>query len=181
VHVVTQAGGYPHFLQQLGQETWNEAAGPTITLADARVVVTKGWAALDNGFFRTRWDRATFAEQRHLRAMAEDGGTGSRSGDVAGRLGHKITSLVPTRAKLIAKGLIDAPEHGLVAYTVPGMADFVRRQPEPQRSRPRGPAGGRGGPAGSPDEGHAPQAHPEEAKSSGRRHQGDRTWTPGWA
>jgi hypothetical protein len=130
-HVVTQAAGYPYFLQQFGQETWNEAAGPTITLAEARVGVAKGWAALDNGFFRTRWDRATFAEQRYLRAMAEDGDTGSRSGDVAGRLGRKITSLGPIRAKLIAKGLIYAPEHGLVAYTVPGMADFIRRQPEP--------------------------------------------------
>ena len=32
------------------------------------------------------------------------------------------------RANLIAKGLIFAPEHGRIAYTVPGMADFIRRQ-----------------------------------------------------
>jgi len=35
------------------------------------------------------------------------------------------------RANLIAKGLIFAPEHGVVAFTVPGMADFIQRQPNP--------------------------------------------------
>lgn len=32
------------------------------------------------------------------------------------------------RAKLINKGLVYAPEHGQIAYTVSGMADFIRRQ-----------------------------------------------------
>jgi hypothetical protein len=130
-HVVTQAAGYPYFLQQFGQDTWNDAAGPNITLTDARVGVANGRAALDTGFFRTRWDRATPAEQRYLRAMAVDGDTGSGSRDVASRLDRKITSLGPTRANLIAKGLAYAPEHGVVAFTVPGMADFIRRQPNP--------------------------------------------------
>ena len=31
-------------------------------------------------------------------------------------------------AKLIAKGLVFAPEHGSIAFTVPGMADFISRQ-----------------------------------------------------
>ena len=110
-HVVTQAAGYPYFLQQFGQDAWNDAAGPNITLTDARVGVANGRAALDTGFFRIRWDRATPTEQRYLRAMAEDGDAGSGSGDVAGRLDRKITSLGPTRANLIAKGLVYAPEH----------------------------------------------------------------------
>ena len=60
--------------------------------------------------------------------MAEDGDTGSNTGVVAKRLGAKPTSLGPTRAQLIAKGLIYAPEHGRVAFTVPGMAAFIARQ-----------------------------------------------------
>jgi hypothetical protein len=131
-YVVQEAAGYPYFLQQFGQDTWNAAPGPmTITLEDARIGVAHGWAALDAGFFRSRWDRATRSEQRYLRAMAEDRDRGSGTGDVAGRLGRKITSLGPIRAKLIAKGLIYAPEHGIVAFTVPGMADFIKRQPQP--------------------------------------------------
>lgn len=35
--VVRDTAGYPYFLQQFGQEAWNEASGHVITLADARV------------------------------------------------------------------------------------------------------------------------------------------------
>jgi hypothetical protein len=130
-YVVSASGGYPYFLQQFGQDIWNEAEGPVITLTDARVGVAVGRAALDAGFFRSRWDRATRTEQRYLRAMALDSDAGSASGDVASRLGRSIKSLGPTRAGLISKGLIYAPEHGVVDFTVPGMADFINRQPEP--------------------------------------------------
>lgn len=129
--IVGEASGYPYFLQQFGQDTWNDAPGPAITFADARVGVARGRAALDTGFFRARWDRATRAEQRYLRAMASDGDAGSSSGAVAAKLGRPASSFGPVRANLIAKGLVYAPEHGVVAFTVPGMADFVRRQPEP--------------------------------------------------
>jgi hypothetical protein len=131
--VVAEAGGYPYFLRQFGQDTWNETAGPSILQADARVGIEPGHGTLDNGFFRTRWDRATPAEQRYLRAMAVDGDAGSTSSNVAKRLNRKITSLGPTRASLIAKGLIYSLEHGVVAFTVPGMADFIRRQPNPEQ------------------------------------------------
>ena len=129
--VVSEALGYPYFLQQFGQDTWNAATGPELTLADARVGAAMGRAALDNGFFRARWERATRGEQRYLRAMSTDGDAGSSSGDVATRLGGGSSSVGPARANLIAKGLIYAPEHGRVAFTVPGMAEFIRRQPEP--------------------------------------------------
>lgn len=129
--VVQETSGYPYFLQQFGQDTWNEAPGPEITVTDARVGAAKGRAALDDGFFRARWDRATRAEQRYLRAMAPDGDAGSSSGEVAGRLGRGANSFGPARASLIAKGLVYAPEHGVVAFTVPGMAGFIQRQPEP--------------------------------------------------
>ena len=65
-----------------------------------------------------------------MRAMAVDGDSDSSSGTVAERLGKPITSLGPTRAQLISKGLIYAPEHGRVAFTVPGMAGFIARQHE---------------------------------------------------
>ena len=126
--VVRSSKGYPYFLQQFGQETWNVAAGPTVGTADAREGCARGWAALDTGFFRARWDRATKAEQAYLRAMAVDGDAGSTASDLAARLGRQTTSLGPARAKLIAKGLVYAPEHGVVAFTVPGMAKFIGRQ-----------------------------------------------------
>lgn len=129
--IVEETMGYPYFIQQFGQDTWNAAPGPLLTMNDALVGAARGRAALETGFFRARWDRATRAEQRYLRAMAVDGDSGSSSGQVASRLGGATNSFGPSRANLIAKGLIYAPEHGIVAFTVPRMADFIRRQPEP--------------------------------------------------
>jgi hypothetical protein len=127
--IVGESSGYPYFLQQFGQDTWNAAVGPGITYDDARVGAANGRASLDGGFFRARWDRATRAEQNYMRAMAEDGDKVSSSGEIAARLGRRATSFGPTRASLIAKGLVYAPEHGVIAFTVPGMAGFINRQP----------------------------------------------------
>jgi hypothetical protein len=128
-YVVRETAGYPYFIQQFGQETWNLASGHRINLADARVGTSQGLAALDNGFFRSRWDRATRSEQKYLRAMTTDGDEGSSGKDISARMNRAIQSIGPARASLIAKGLEYAPEHGVVAFTVPGMADFIQRQP----------------------------------------------------
>ncbi len=128
-YVLRHAAGYPYFIQQFGQDTWNVATeGHAITHADAREGVAAGLGALDNGFFRARWDRATPAERQYLAAMAQDRDGPSASGAIGTRLGRSQQGLGPIRAKLIGKGLIYAPEHGAVAFTVPGMADFIRRQ-----------------------------------------------------
>lgn len=84
-------------------------------------------AALDESFFRVRFDRLTPAEKRYLRAMAELGPGPHRSGDVADQLGRKVTSLGPTRANLIAKGMVWSPSHGDTAFTVPLCDESMRR------------------------------------------------------
>ncbi len=126
--LVDVAMGYPYFIQEYGKAIWDLAPDKRFHLADAEAAIQVGSEQLDRGFFPARWDRATPAERKYLTAMAEDGDTGSNTGVVAKRLGAKPTSLGPTRAQLIAKGLIYAPEHGRVAFTVPGMAAFIARQ-----------------------------------------------------
>ncbi len=128
--VVEHSAGYPYFLQEFGKATWDFAPRPRITLADAKAGVQAGTANLDRGFFANRWERATPAERDYMRAMAEDGDAPSQSGDVARRLGKRSQSVGPTRAKLIQKGLVYAPGHGLIAFTVPGMDTFISRQPK---------------------------------------------------
>lgn len=127
-HVVAAAGRYPYFLQQFGQETWNESEGSPIRFEEAQRGVLRGQKQLDNGFFRARWDRTTSLEKRYLRAMCPEGDDGVGSGEVASRLGKKIGSIGPVRANLMHKGLIYAPDHGIVRFTVPGMAGFIARQ-----------------------------------------------------
>ena len=84
-------------------------------------------ASLDESFFRVRFDRCTPAEKRYMRALAELGEGAKRSGDIADALGLKVTSVGPTRSKLIAKGMIYSPQHGETAFTVPLFDDYMRR------------------------------------------------------
>lgn len=129
-HVVARSGRYPYFIQQFGKESWDQAEGDLIEQDAARVGVAVGQGKLDRGFFKARWDRATSSEKQYMKAMCPEGDGGVGSGEVAGRLQRAITSLGPTRSKLIHKGLIYAPDHGVVAFTVPGMAAFIDRQLE---------------------------------------------------
>jgi hypothetical protein len=127
--VVEASAGYPYFLQEFGKAAWDFAPGPTIRADDALIGIRAGTDNLDHGFFSSRWERATATERAYMRAMAVEGDGPSPSGQVARRLGKRSTSIGPTRAGLIRKGLVYAPEHGLIAFTVPGMADFINRQP----------------------------------------------------
>ena len=127
--VVDASAGYPYFLQEFGKAAWDFAPGPAITHEDALIGIRAGIDNLDHGFFSSRWERATPTEREYMRAMAAEGDGPSQSGEVARRLGKRSTSIGPTRAGLIHKGLVYAPEHGLIAFTVPGMADFINRQP----------------------------------------------------
>lgn len=132
VAVVTKASAcYPYFIQEFAKTSWDAAHGPSITEKDSLTGVQIGQATLDRGFFTSRWERATKAERDYMRAMAEDGDHPSQTGDIVKRLGRqRPSSLGPTRASLIHKGLVYAPDHGLVGFTVPSMADFIRRQPD---------------------------------------------------
>ena len=88
---------------------------------------TVALAALDASFFRVRFDRLTSSEKLYLRTMAELGPGPHRSGDIADALGRKVTSLGPTRAQLIWKGMIWSPSHGDTDFTVPLFDAYMRR------------------------------------------------------
>ena len=125
--IVSETRGYPYFLQEWGKRAWDTARASPITLADVEAGSITALAALDQSFFRVRFDRLTPNEKRYLRAMAELGPGPHRSGDIAEQLARKVTSLGPTRNQLIAKGMIWSPSHGETAFTVPLFDEFMRR------------------------------------------------------
>ena len=125
--IVAQTKGYPYFLQEWGKHSWDVARHSPITLADVTKASASAIAALDESFFRVRFDRLTPAEKKYLRAMAELGPGPHRSGDISDCLKRKVTSLGPTRNQLISKGMIWSPNHGDTAFTVPLFDEFMRR------------------------------------------------------
>jgi len=126
-HILQQTHGYPYFLQEWGKHSWDVAPKSPITLDDVRTATTTAIAALDESFFRVRFDRLTPVEKKYLRAMAEIGPGPHRSGDIAAQLGRKVTALGPTRNQLISKGMVYSPGHGDTAFTVPLFDEFMRR------------------------------------------------------
>lgn len=125
---------YPYFLQQWGYDAWNTADRSPISVSDVETATRKAIAELDQSFFKVRFDRCTPAEKRYMRALAELGSGKQRSGDVAEKLGVKVTSLGPVRNSLIRKGMIYSPAHGDTAFTVPLFDEFMKRaMPEFER------------------------------------------------
>ena len=125
--IVEQTRGYPYFVQEWGKHSWDTASQSPINEDDVLGATAAAVATLDESFFRVRFDRLTGAEKRYMRAMAELGPGPHRSGDIASTLGRDVSSLAPTRAQLIAKGMIWSPSHGDTAFTVPLFDEFMRR------------------------------------------------------
>lgn len=125
--IVHETRGYPYFLQEWGKHAWDTADRSPITLQDVQKASASAVAALDESFFRVRFDRLTPLEKKYLRAMAELGPGPHRSGDIADQLGRDVTSLGPTRSQLIVKGMIWSPSHGDTAFTVPLFDEFMKR------------------------------------------------------
>ncbi|WP_051477178.1 hypothetical protein [Arthrobacter sp. Br18] len=119
------SGCYPYFIQEYGYAAWETAPEKTITLQDAEIAAAIGRSQLDQGFFPSRWKRASKSEKEFLKLMAIDGDAGSSTADLAQRIGRKQSSMTMTRASLITKGIIYPPALGRVSFTVPGMADYI--------------------------------------------------------
>jgi hypothetical protein len=125
--IIEKTQGYPYFLQEWGKHTWDIAPESPIRRQDVLNASTEAVAALDESFFRVRFDRLTPTEKKYLRAMADLGHGPHRSGDIAEELGRSVSSLGPTRAGLISKGMIWSPTHGDTAFTVPLFDEFMKR------------------------------------------------------
>ena len=125
--IIETTRGYPYFLQEWGKHAWDAADTSPIDLADVERATLAATAALDDSFFRVRFERLTPSERRYLRAMAELGPGPHRSGDIADVLGRPVTSLGLTRSRLIAKGMVWSPGHGDTDFTVPLFDEFMRR------------------------------------------------------
>jgi hypothetical protein len=135
--IVEYTEGYPYFLQEYGKLVWEHANSSPVTLADVRDTQEAVEAKLDSSFFRVRTDRVTDLELQYMRAMAELGAEPQAAKDVAGLMGRRSEQLGPTRSRLIEKGLLYTPAHGLAAFTVPQFDRYMRRAHVLDSSIPR--------------------------------------------
>ncbi|MBP6312751.1 MAG: ATP-binding protein [Flavobacteriales bacterium] len=125
--IIMETQCYPYFLQEWGKHAWEAATTSPITKKDVQSASITAVAALDQSFFRVRFDRLTPSEKVYLRAMAELGPGPHRSGDIADMIKKEVSALGPRRAQLITKGMIWSPNHGDTAFTVPLFDEFMKR------------------------------------------------------
>ena len=125
--IIRRTRRYPYFLQEWGKHCWESADSSPITVGDVETATVGAIADLDATFFRVRLERLTPAQKRYLRAMAELGPGPHRSGQIAGVLDKAVTSVAPTRAQIVEKGMIWSPAHGDNAFTVPLFDEYLRR------------------------------------------------------
>ena len=116
--------GFPYFLQEFGKAIWDIAPGSPFIAEDARYAVEVGREQLDQGFYPSRWERATPGGRKDRRAIAETGEAQPRTST----LSISQAAAGPARASLIKKGIIYSAERGRIGFTVPGMAGFIARQ-----------------------------------------------------
>lgn len=123
-------GGYPYFAQACGKHVWDaRSVADRIDEDDAKVGIELARDEVDRGLYQSRWDRATPAQREMMKAMAVDAGEPSAIQELVLRTGKARTSdLSVSRNELIKNGHIYAPDRGYVAFTVPGMADFIHRK-----------------------------------------------------
>jgi hypothetical protein len=125
-----EARGYPYFVQAIGKHVWDHARRTPITPEDVEVGLRHARREVDEGLYLVRWDRATHAQRELLRAVAACAVEGAAAvSDVAAAMGRRRASdLSVARTEVIRKGLVYAPERGMLAFTVPGMREFIARQ-----------------------------------------------------
>lgn len=123
------ARGYPYFLQAVGKHVWDVAVQSPISVDDVAVGGELARREVDDGLYRSRWERATPAQRQLMRVIAELGaGETVPIADVADQMNKRVSDLSVSRRDLIRKGLVYAPERGMLAFTVPGMHSFIAEQ-----------------------------------------------------
>ena len=109
---------------------WDAARTSTINLDDATVGGEFARQEVDEGLYRSRWERATAAQRQLLRTMGQlGGGQPVTIADLAAAMGRRrVSDLSVARNEVIKKGLLYSPERGQLAFTMPGMHTFIAQQ-----------------------------------------------------
>lgn len=128
--IIELTKGYPFFVQQLCQIVYQKTDSRTISQTDVEQVVDDFFRCLDEGFFKVRYERCTDGDKRFVFAMVQCGELPCTISNIARNLQKSVTSISPTRAQLINKGIIFPVRYRELDFTVPEFSDFIRRREE---------------------------------------------------
>ena len=122
--------GYPFFIQQLCKIVYDKTDGNVIELSDVYKSIDEFLSTLDEGFFKSRYERCAESDKKFIFAMVECGELPCTISNVAQNLNKTVGSISTTRAQLINKGIIYPVRYKELDFTVPEFAGYIRRLEE---------------------------------------------------
>lgn len=125
------AQGYPYSVQLIADSAWAAAGRPDPgAVIDVGSVETghRSMQADLEALFRARWSACSTSERRLLTAMARLGDGPTSRASIAEALGTGTNQLSTPRARLIGKGLVQPADRGMLQFTIPGFAAFIRSE-----------------------------------------------------
>ena len=128
--IINVTKGYPFFIQQLCQIVYMTAEEKIIQVTDVKNVVNTFFDALDNGFFKVRYERCAESDKKFIFAMVKCGEMPCTISNVAKNLHKSVNSISTTRAQLISKGIIYPIRYKELDFTVPEFCGFIQRLDE---------------------------------------------------
>ncbi|QDZ41971.1 ATP-binding protein [Corynebacterium sp. sy039] len=126
---LSHAGGYPYFLQLIGDLAWEYAGNPDPGAMVLETHVDKALVDFQtsrDAFFRARWMKASEKEIELMIAIASHKQQPVKRSDVAAQLGVPTSAISMARRSLMDKGLIESTAHGYMEFTAPGFAQYIR-------------------------------------------------------
>ena len=128
--IISITKGYPFFIQQMCQIVYNRADTKVIEKAHIDSCINEFLETLDNGFFRSRYERCSDTDKKFIFAMVRCGELPCAISNVAKNLNKNVSSISPTRAQLISKGIIYPVRYKELDFTVPEFAEYIQRLDE---------------------------------------------------
>jgi hypothetical protein len=129
--LVDASGGYPYFVQLLGYHAWEARSGRIVDRAAVTTAVREAARMAAAQVFSPRWHRLAPKEQEFLRVMVELQASRPNDpvavADVRERLGAaSYEDISYLRVRLLQKGVVRPAGRGMLRFTFPGMADWIR-------------------------------------------------------
>jgi hypothetical protein len=123
-------GGYPFLIQLVGYFLWREAEIQDDSLSPAAVdrAITAAIRRNERVVIEAALATASKKDLEFLHAMAADDGI-STTADIVRRTGSRPTLVAKYRSRLLAAGLVESAGHGKVTFAIPGLRQYLLKNP----------------------------------------------------
>ena len=128
--IVEITKGSPFFIQQLCKIVYDKTNKDVIELSDVENCIDEFLSSLDEGFFKSRYERCAESDKKFIFAMVECGELPCTISNVAHNLNKTVGSISTTRAQLISKGIIYPVRYKELDFTVPEFSGYIQRLEE---------------------------------------------------